>query len=54
MSQSALRDVIWPEETALQTKLNGSRPELERTARFAKQTGLGIKATDKKKIYMYF
>jgi ribonuclease HI/endonuclease/exonuclease/phosphatase family metal-dependent hydrolase len=38
----ALREVIWPEETALQTKLYGPRPELERTARFAKQTGLDI------------
>jgi hypothetical protein len=24
------REVIWPEETALQTKLYGPRPELER------------------------
>jgi hypothetical protein len=39
---TALREVIWPEETALQTKLYGPRPELERTARFAKQTGLDI------------
>jgi hypothetical protein len=38
----ALREVMWPEETALQTKLYGPRPELERTARFAKQTGLDI------------
>jgi hypothetical protein len=39
---TALREVIWPEETALQTKLYGPRPELERTARVAKQTGLDI------------
>jgi hypothetical protein len=35
-------EVIWPEETALQTKLYGPRSELERTARFAKQTRLDI------------
>jgi hypothetical protein len=29
---SALREVIWPEETALQTKLYGLSSELERTA----------------------
>jgi hypothetical protein len=29
---TALREVIWPEETALQTKLYGPRSELERTA----------------------
>jgi hypothetical protein len=39
---SAPREVIWPEERALQTKLYGPRPELERTARFAKQTELDI------------
>jgi hypothetical protein len=39
---SALREVIWSEETALQTKLFRPRLALERTARFAKQTGLDI------------
>ncbi|KAK7105875.1 hypothetical protein V1264_017199 [Littorina saxatilis] len=39
---SALRDTIWPEETALQKKLYGPREDLERTARFALQSGLTI------------
>ncbi|KAK7114333.1 hypothetical protein V1264_000409 [Littorina saxatilis] len=39
---SALRDTIWLEETALQKKLYGPREDLERTARFALQSGLTI------------
>jgi hypothetical protein len=39
---TALREEIWPKKTALQTKLYGPRPELERTARFVRQTGLDI------------
>jgi hypothetical protein len=42
LKYSALREVIWPDETALQTKLYEPRPELERMARFAKQTVLDI------------
>jgi hypothetical protein len=34
-----LREVTWTVETALQTKQYGPRPDLERTARFAKHTG---------------
>jgi hypothetical protein len=40
MKYSALREVIWPEETTLQSKLYAPRPKLERTAQFAMQTGL--------------
>ncbi|KAK7100145.1 hypothetical protein V1264_023139 [Littorina saxatilis] len=37
---SALRDTrTWPEETALQKKLYGPKEDLERTARFALQSG---------------
>ncbi|KAK7098826.1 hypothetical protein V1264_003054 [Littorina saxatilis] len=39
---SALMDTIWPEETALQKKLCGPKEDLERTARFALQSGLTI------------
>ncbi|KAK7087559.1 hypothetical protein V1264_021593 [Littorina saxatilis] len=39
---SALRDTTWPEETALQKKLYGPKEDLERTARFALQSGLTI------------
>jgi hypothetical protein len=38
----ALREVILPEKTSLQAKPYGLRPELERTTRFAKRTGLDI------------
>ncbi|KAK7093691.1 hypothetical protein V1264_007392 [Littorina saxatilis] len=39
---NALRDTTWPEETALQKKLYGPKEDLERTARFALQSGLTI------------
>ena len=36
------RKEVWPEDTPLQTKLFGSREQLERTTRFISRTGLTV------------